>query len=200
MMRNNKPLPTTHNIKQLGFSGLRGFGSPATRFFELCAQFCLLGHLLEQPPPYVAYRKKGVRKDALGQSPSSFLAFLDPLCDRLDGREPFCQRTDGTIWTDLVDGGHFLFHAPKHHHKVAGPGFHFETCHRKRHQGKNIPCSVHHWNRLVLGKPWCIRIIVCAGGPDMAHPRQKNRENPKGMILCQPFIFFEDMVPYLSIR
>jgi len=65
--------------------------------------------------------KKDFWKNALGQPSPALLAFLDPLCDRLDGRKPFCKRTDGAVRTDLADGGHFLFHTPKDHHTITRP-------------------------------------------------------------------------------
>src|SRR5262245_591733 len=70
---------------------LRGPPTSIPDLSELRPQFYLRGDLLEQSPSLAPYLPPRHRQRALGQSPSTLLAFAPSVCYWLDGREPLCR-------------------------------------------------------------------------------------------------------------
>ena len=60
------------------------------RFLQLSFEFHLRGHLLEQSSPPAAGSAACCWRRAVGESTSAVLAFADPLCHGVVGREPAC--------------------------------------------------------------------------------------------------------------
>src|SRR5205085_1587729 len=87
---------------------------------ELCSEFCVPGHLLEQPPPYAACLTAGDRRHAVGEPAPPVLAIAHPLYYRVDGRESLCSSAIGSIRRSPVHGGYRLLDTPAADHRITG--------------------------------------------------------------------------------
>src|SRR5215207_5807859 len=93
---------------------------PCSGAVELCSQLRVPRHLLEQSSPHDARLPHSHWLDAMGQFAPSLLVVARPVHNRLDGREPFCEVTGGSLWRGAADVSGRLLDIAATNYRVSG--------------------------------------------------------------------------------
>src|SRR6201981_595125 len=125
-------------------------GAAPTDIPELCLEFHLCGHLLEQSSSHAARGYGGDRGNDVGQLVPVVLAVAIPVRHRMDGAEPFHRCAYRALWGGVVDGRDRLPRASAVDHSRPRARFNSQKGSRARLEGKAFisavcrgdPCSV----------------------------------------------------------
>ena len=110
---------------------------------ELCAEFYLYRHLLEQPPSHVPGHQAGHGGILWANLHLLFWLSLFPFTTGWMGENHLAANPDRCLWLRAADGGHRLLYFAAHHHRPARP----RLPSRRRRLGRtgkanSRPCSI----------------------------------------------------------
>ena len=109
----------------------KGISSAGSGVRELCAQFHLRRHLLDQPSPHHAGHPPHQWNNPMGKPEFTFLAVTGSPHNELDRQEPLIPRTGSLLWRSLIDVRHRLPHTR----------IYIDPLPRRRFPVTEIPCG-----------------------------------------------------------
>jgi hypothetical protein len=123
-------------------------------FPQLCSEFLIRRHLLEQPSSHAPYLHRGDGRNALGQLASAVLAVAISIYHRVDGAKPLHHGTHGAIRNRTVASRDRLLPAPAGDHPRARAGINPQEGSRPRLERQAVAAVVCPSNR--CGVTFCV--------------------------------------------
>src|SRR5215472_3072322 len=142
---------------------------------QLCPEFRLCRHLLEQSPSPAACHYDGNGRDPLGEPAPVVLAVVVSVCYRLDGGESFQRTTHRTLRPCAADGRHRVLPAPAGDHPLAGIGLDFEKGGWPGLEGQALACAVYGCDCCYRACAMDLRGDFRGRCADLVHSRPANR-------------------------